>query len=126
MLSNQNTEELIFFIFRLKEDSKKQKLNIKLEDKTEIIIESKDLEKDSNENFITKIIYFKRINTTNYLITFGTKNISFKYNNELQFIYDDILKDSSIIEMSIYEKFKSYKIFLIYWIFFIMIVLNYV
>ena len=111
MLSNQNPEELLFFIFRLKEDSKKQKLNIKLEDKTEIIIESKDLKKDSNENFITRIVYFKIIKGKNYLITFGTKTSSLNYNNELQFIYDDILKDNSIIEMFIFEKFKSYKKF---------------
>ena len=111
MLSNQNPEELLFFIFRLKEESKDQKLNVKLDDKTELTIESKDLEKETNENYITRIIYFKITKGKNYLITFGTKTRTLNYNNELQFIYDDILKDSSIIEMSFFEKFKSYKKF---------------
>ena len=39
MINNQNLVELLFFIFRLKEESKEQKLYINLEDKTEIIIE---------------------------------------------------------------------------------------
>ena len=111
MINNQNPEELLFFIFRLKEEAKDQKLNVKLDDKTELTIESKDLEKETNENFITRIVYFKIIKGKNYLITFGTKTSSLNYNNELQFIYDDNIKDSSIIEMSFFEKFKSYKKF---------------
>ncbi len=112
MINNQNpAEKLLFFIIRLKEESKEQKLNVKLEDRTELTIESKDLEKETNENYITRIIYFKIIREKKYLITFGTKTSSLNYNNELQFIYDDNIKDSSIIEMSIFEKFKSYKKF---------------
>ena len=111
MINNQNPEELLFFIFRLKEEAKDQKLNVKLDDKTELTIESKDLEKETNENFITRIVYFKIIKGKNYLITFGTKTSSLNYNNELQFIYDDNIKDSSIIEMPIFEKFKSFNKF---------------
>ena len=62
MLNNQNPEELLFFILKLKEDSKEKILNVLLDDKKELnLIESKDLEKERNENFITRIIYFKKI-----------------------------------------------------------------
>ena len=112
MLNNQNPEELLFFIVRFTEDLKEQKLNVLLSDKKELNIESKDLEKERNENFITRIIYFKKERGKNsYLLTFGTKTFTLLYNNDLQFLYDDNIKSSTIIEMSIFEKFKGYKKF---------------
>ena len=112
MINNQNPDELLFFIVRFKEDLKEQKLNVLLSDKKELNIESKDLEKERNENFITRIIYFKKEKGKNsYLLTFGTKIFTLLYNNDLQFLYDDNIKSSTIIEMSIFEKFKGYKKF---------------
>ena len=84
MLNNQNPEELLFFIVRFTEDLKEQKLNVLLSDKKELNIESKDLEKERNENFITRIIYFKKEKGKNtYLLTFGIKTFTLFYINDL-------------------------------------------
>ena len=112
MLIDENSNELLFFVLKLKKDSIDKICNVIDEKKKQILSESIDLEKQRNENFIIRIIYFKKItNKNSYLISFGTKKNIINYNNESQFLYDDIIKDSSIIEMSIFEKFKFYKIF---------------
>ena len=114
MIKNyENPEELLFYIINIREELKK-KYNIIYtdDDKREVTIYSEELEKENNENYITIIFYFKKVNSNkSFIFHYDSKSYIINNNNDQNFLYDDKLKDYSIIEISNYEKFKFYKKF---------------
>ena len=113
MLNNQKIDNLLFYVLRIKEDSIKNNLkfsiyyeNLKKE------FNFYELNKEINENYITRIFYFDRIKgKKSFLLKIGSIIATIDYNEDLKFQYKNYPKDYSLIEMSILEKFKSYKKF---------------
>ena len=114
MIKNyENPEELLFYLITIKEEIKKKYNIIYTDDeKKEVTIHSEELEKDNNENYITIIFYFKKVKSNkSFIFKYGSKSFIINNNNNNNFLYDDTLKDYSIIELSNYEKFNFYKKF---------------
>ena len=115
MKINENPEELLYYIIRRKDDDKQIKFSVCWDTpkREEIIPDFKDLRKENNENYTTRIYYFKK-NDQKIQITLTLGPKSFNLNNinfDQIFHYNDWPKIFSIIEMSLYEKYKSYKQF---------------
>ena len=115
MKINENPEELLYYIIRIKDADKQIKFSVCWDTpkREEIIPDFKDLRKENNENYTTRIYYFKK-NDQKIQITLTLGPKSFNLNNinfDQIFHYNDWEKMFSIIEISLYEKFKSYKQF---------------
>ena len=105
-----NPEQFIYYVIRIKDSPEYPKFVVKWDEHKNEIKEFEDLEKENN--YITRIYYFKKPESKNYLsLSFGNQSSELNLMGK-NFIFDDYKISFSNIEMSLYEKFKAYKMFI--------------
>ena len=107
---NEYPEQFIYYVIRIKDSPEYPKFVVKWDEQKNEIKEFEDLEKENN--YITRIYYFKKPESKNYLsLSFGNQSSELNLMGK-NFIFDDYKISFSNIEMSLYEKFKAYKMFI--------------